>query len=96
MTQISYEEFEKAVETLGLLKLTTAEEIRKKYLKLSKKYHPDMQKGDSEKFQEINRAYKILSKYIENFRFQFTKEEFSDQFPLSGNFDSDWISKKKQ
>ncbi len=78
MEPIPYEQFEQAVETLGLLKLTSAEEMRKKYLKLSKKFHPDMESGDCEKFKAVNEAYKILSLYVKNYRFKFSKEEFKE------------------
>jgi preprotein translocase subunit Sec63 len=82
MSKISYEDLEKSVQILGLIGLENRDKIKKKYLKLSKQYHPDMPNGDSEKFQEINKAYKILNKYIENFKFRFSKEEFTDQHPL--------------
>lgn len=41
----------------------TATEIKQKYRKLSKKYHPDISKLDNaeEKFKEITIAYEILS-----------------------------------
>lgn len=39
-------------------------EIREKYLLLSKKYHPDKNNNNHEKYQEINEAYSILSNEI--------------------------------
>jgi len=47
-----------------------------------------MENGSAEKFQEINKAYKILIKYVDNFRFRFTKEEFGNQHPFSVDDDS--------
>ena len=38
----------------------THDEIRKAYLKLSKKHHPD-KGGDSELFKKIQKAYDVLS-----------------------------------
>jgi len=35
-----------------------------------------MPNGDTEKFQDINKSYKILISYIDNFKFKFSKEEF--------------------
>lgn len=35
--------------------------IRKSYLKLAKKYHPDRVTGNADMFKKINEAYKILS-----------------------------------
>ncbi|HEY3905587.1 MAG TPA: molecular chaperone DnaJ [Streptosporangiaceae bacterium] len=49
---------------LGVSKGATAEEIKKSYRKLARKYHPDANKGDSaseEKFKEISEAYNVLS-----------------------------------
>ena len=49
---------------LGLQKTATAEDIKKAYRKLARKYHPDMNPGDKEaekKFKEINEANEVLS-----------------------------------
>lgn len=83
MQSITFLEFEKAVETLGLISLTSKDGVREQYLKLSKKYHPDMENGDKEMFQEINTAYEILSTYIDNYRFVLDYNEFARQFPFS-------------
>jgi DnaJ-class molecular chaperone len=82
MHQVSLSEFKKAVETLNLLSLSSKEDVRKKYLKLSKKYHPDKEGGSVEKFQEIRNAYEILTHYMDNFRFVFDEEEFKRQNPI--------------
>lgn len=88
--RITYDEFQCAIETLGLISLTTKEKVKKRYLELSKKHHPDMPHGDVTVFQEINKAYEILNFYMDNFRFSFSKEEFEDQFPFSIS-QKDWI-----
>jgi molecular chaperone DnaJ len=49
---------------LGVTKGASADEIKKSYRKLARKYHPDANKGDSsaeEKFKEISEAYNVLS-----------------------------------
>ena len=50
--------------TLGVAESASADEIKKSYRKLARKYHPDANKGDSkaeERFKEISEAYNILS-----------------------------------
>lgn len=50
-------------EVLGVKKDSNESEIRRAYLKLAKKFHPDVNPGNSEaeqKFKEINLAYEVL------------------------------------
>lgn len=83
---MDYEEFEKAVDTLGIITKIDKKNLKNKYLKLSKQYHPDMPNGSEEKFKEINEAYKLLKDYIDNYRFTFEKDEFLGQFPSFTNY----------
>jgi len=51
-------------EVLGVAKDATAEEIKKAYRQLARKYHPDLNNGDKEaenKFKEVQEAYEVLS-----------------------------------
>ncbi|MEI4769495.1 molecular chaperone DnaJ [Psychrobacillus sp. FJAT-51614] len=50
-------------EVLGLTKGASQDEIKKAYRKLSKQYHPDINKeaDAEEKFKEISEAYEVLS-----------------------------------
>lgn len=50
-------------DTLEVSQNASADEIKKSYRRLARKYHPDInkEKGAEEKFKEINAAYEILS-----------------------------------
>ncbi len=69
-----------ALEILDLPRFITKDEIKRKYKELAKKYHPDICK-DTQKMQEINRAYKLLMEYIENYKYSFDETEISKQMP---------------
>jgi len=74
------EEIDRALDILGLPKLITREDIKKQYHFLAKKKHPDIG-GDAMEMEQLNTAYKLLMKYIEEFRYTFDEEEVSKQFP---------------
>jgi len=51
-------------QTLEVEKNATADEIQKSYRKLARKYHPDLNQGDTrakEKFQKLQEAFDVLS-----------------------------------
>jgi len=74
------EQINHALDILELPKLITKADVKKQYRFLSKKNHPD-QGGDAVKQEQINTAYKLLMKYIEEFRYTFDDKEISNQFP---------------
>ena len=66
-------------EVLGLSKGASADEIKKSYRQLAKKYHPDLNPDNKEaeaKFKEVNEAYEILS--------DPDKKEKYDRFGFAG------------
>ena len=71
-------------ETLGVGENATAEEIKKAYRKLARKYHPDINKdpGAQEKFKEINAAYEVLSDPEKKAKY----DQFGDQMFGGQNF----------
>lgn len=87
---MTYEKLQKALETLDIVTRITQAELKEKYLRLSKMYHPDMPEGDVKKFKEINEAYKLVNSYIQNYRFSFDEDEFYAQNPFSRK-QKDWF-----
>lgn len=87
---MDYKDFKSALDTLDIITRITSADLKERYLKLSKKYHPDMPEGDAEKFREINEAYKMIQKYMQDFRFKLDEEEFYEQNPFSKK-SGDWF-----
>ena len=75
-----FDEITHALEILELPNLITRADLKKQYRFLSKKYHPD-KGGDAKKQEELNYAYKLLTTYIEEFRYTFDEKEIANQFP---------------
>ena len=71
-------------ETLGVSENASADEIKKAYRKLARKYHPDINKDEAavDKFKEINAAYEVLSD--EEKKAQY--DQFGDQMFGGQNF----------
>jgi curved DNA-binding protein len=71
-------------DTLGVSENASADEIKKAYRKLARKYHPDINKEESavEKFKEINAAYEVLSDPQKKQQY----DQFGDQMFGGQNF----------
>ncbi|EIF51502.1 DnaJ family protein [Sulfurovum sp. AR] len=71
-------------ETLGVSENASADEIKKSYRKLARKYHPDINKDESavDKFKEINAAYEVLSDPEKKAQY----DQFGDQMFGGQNF----------
>lgn len=64
---------------LELPSFSTPEEIKKAYRRLSKKYHPDLHRGDlfyEEKFKDIQEAYSVLKSPLKKRNFDEKLEAF--------------------
>jgi curved DNA-binding protein CbpA len=51
-------------EVLGVPKNASSKDIKKAYYNLAKQYHPDKNKGDKTKFQEVSEAYEVEIRII--------------------------------
>ncbi|MDI7740788.1 molecular chaperone DnaJ [Lysinibacillus fusiformis] len=71
-------------EVLGVSKSASKDEIKKAYRKLSKQYHPDINKeaGADEKFKEIAEAYEVLSDDTKRSQY----DQFGHEGPNQGGF----------
>ena len=71
-------------ETLDISENASADEIKKAYRKLARKYHPDINKEPEaqEKFKEINAAYEVLSDPDKKTKY----DQFGDQMFGGQNF----------
>jgi len=86
-------------ETLGISESASADEIKRAYRKLARKYHPDICKESNceEKFKEINGAYEILSdpkkkaQYDQMGDSMFGGQSFHDFAGSQGDVDLDEI-----
>lgn len=78
--------FKNYYDTLGLQSTATDEEIKQAYRKLSIKFHPDKNNGDSfleEMFKNLNEANEILSNPIKRKEYDNTLEKLNSSFSKS-------------
>lgn len=76
-------------EILGVDRKASQEEIRKAYLKLAHKYHPDKTGGDKEaetRLKEINSAYDVLKNPEKRAKYDRFGTESGDPFGGAGGF----------
>ncbi|MDD2540427.1 MAG: J domain-containing protein [Desulfuromonadaceae bacterium] len=79
---MTFQELQKSLEILGLNNLVTMKQIKSRHRELVKRFHPDSGNDtDGEKIKLINAAFRILSNYLESYRFSFSEDEFYAQNP---------------
>lgn len=77
-------------EILGVKTSASQDEIKRAYRKLASQHHPD-KGGDTQKFQEIQEAYAVLSDDQKRAAYDNPQQNFGFQFNSNGPFDFDSI-----
>ena len=76
-------EYKDYYKVLGVSKSASAEDIKKAFRKLARRYHPDVNPGDKkseEKFKEINEAYEVLSDADKRRKYDTLGPNWQEQF----------------
>lgn len=77
----NFDEIEEARKLLGLGEEATLKEIKKAYRKLAHRHHPDKLMEDdtngSETIKRLNRAYKLLLDYCNEYKYSFREEDIA-------------------
>lgn len=85
-------DFKDYYKALGVDRQASADDIKKAYRKLARKYHPDINPGNAEaeaKFKEINEAYEVLSDADKRAKYDRFGADFNryQQSGAGGGFD---------
>ena len=86
-----FEKIDEARKILGIEEEATLAEIKKAYHRLALKYHPDKCKDTKkqkceEVFKKINKAYKNIMEYCDNYSYPFKKAKEVDKLSESEQF----------
>lgn len=76
-------EYKDYYKILGVSKSANAEDVKKAYRRLARKYHPDVNPGDKSaetRFKEINEAYEVLSDPEKRRKYDTLGPNWQDQF----------------
>lgn len=76
-----YKKLDEARKIFGLNDTATLKEIKDAYRRLSHRHHPDKNNGDGgEAMKEINRAFELITEFIDNYKYSFTEKDTSSDF----------------
>lgn len=80
-------EYKDYYKILGVARGASADDIKKAFRKLARKYHPDVNPGDKKaeaRFKEINEAYEVLSDPEKRNKYDTLGPNWQEQFGPSG------------
>ncbi len=85
-----------AKEVLGVSDSLSIKDLKRVYRYLSKQHHPDVS-GSGESQRELNKAYKILLEYLENYRVPLGENDIKlpPEEKMRSFYYGDWIGGKK-
>jgi DnaJ-class molecular chaperone len=81
-------EYKDYYKILGVGKNATADDMKKAFRKLARKYHPDVNPGDKQaeaRFKEINEAYEVLSDPAKREKYDTLGPNWQEQFGFGGS-----------
>ncbi len=78
---MKFKDLQMALQELGLGEKATVRDVKDRYRTLVKLYHPDRSVADNDKIRCITAAYKVVSEYLQNYQYDFSKPQFYQQYP---------------
>ena len=91
---MTFEDLQAALKEFDLPSSTTWKKIKLRHRQLVQCYHPDKgDQADADKIKRINAAYKVLSSYVGDYRFDFSREQFFEQYPEERLREQFWSEK---
>ncbi|SHJ08533.1 DnaJ domain-containing protein [Malonomonas rubra DSM 5091] len=91
---MTFDDLQAALDEFDLSSQTSWKKIKARHRELVRRYHPDKgEQADPDRIRRINAAYKILSTYVGDYRFDFSREQFLDQYPEERLREQFWSEK---
>ena len=79
---MTYAELKQALEVFGLSERATLKQLKQRHRELVRAHHPDHHQGTEDvAISAINAAYACLRNYCDDYRSDFSREEFLEQNP---------------